>query len=1232
LIFTCSVALQIRSNILGLSEEVRDTSYSPIIDDVWNEDCESLSQHCLSEWLVIPAYPILFGLFQFVYFTNRSIDEFKENVTPDFVCFNRQQCPMLLAKIVSIKLINGLTCCHWSNLTGNSEMRDFNNIRSIFSSFHAKCLRTGIEKSCQNSSYFHCNESMKCIPYHCVGDGMDDCYFGEDELFDACQLNDLKRYKCKENPSKCLSPVVIGNGIADCPLRDDEMFIYAQNLVTLVSFPHLCNIYGNYNLRLLDINETDETDCDWWPCNNPYTRCDQIWHCSNGADELNCPDTKCSYNEHQCQNKQSGLSYCIPLSHIYDKYLDCSDTHSTRLVYFYNETTDISEDYISWNNIKCITLDKLCRVDETLLTEKEACLYLSPFSTLSYIEHVKFSRNYEYLCNFNDPSEPSIFVVYYFKALRLGYSPKIPMNDTIPNISKPNQNKTIIPDMNVELTLYCHRGILIRSGPNQTKKCLCPPNYFGSRCQWQNQRISLTLQLVWRSTESINVIFQVIIMIIDEDGQISPYHEQITYMPTRDCNTKFNIYLLYRNRPKSLSNNYSIRIDLYEKTKLNYWSSWFIEIPFQFLPVNRIVSQLIIPENKDHELCSLSCGEHGKCQHYINNKSLLFCQCDQKYSGSQCQIKYQCNCANDSFCFDSSICICPLHKFGLYCHLTHSIYQSSNNPCHNNGTSVPIDDRIGLKEFSCFCSDDYSGERCQNKNNQIDIHLNKTIIFNNSLVLLHFITAFKNAEHERITVLKKIPFDDKNLTVYVKQSFNILFIQILNQYYLAILREIFIPSEHIYTKISSNQRCLSIVELNNTFLQYKYLQRAKYYPLLCRKYSELKCFYDTDLMCICDIDRFSNCFLFNQTMNNDCQGYNYCQNDETCPTKSICICQDCYYGAKCQLSTKGFIFSLDSILGYHIKPNLSINQQPLIIKISIAITTIMFILGLINGLLSFLTFRREKAKQVGTGYYLLFSSITSIFIIILLTIKFWELILSQMSLITNRSFLYFNCILVDVILKILLSSNELLNACVAFERMISVIKGPHYDRQKSKKISKWIILSVFIFTIVTHIHDPIHRELIDDIDMDENRIWCFIKYSSSINIYNSFITLFHFLIPFIINIISAICIILKIAINRSVIQCDQTFQQHLHHQIKEHRHILIASFVLILLNLPRLIISFLSGCMRSAREPWLYLIGYFISFIPSMLTLIIFILPSKTYKDEFDIVIKHMIRRFRRIP
>jgi hypothetical protein len=245
--------------------------------------------------------------------------------------------------------------------------------------------------------------------------------------------------------------------------------------------------------------------------------------------------------------------------------------------------------------------------------------------------------------------------------------------------------------------------------------------------------------------------------------------------------------------------------------------------------------------------------------------------------------------------------------------------------------------------------------------------------------------------------------------------------------------------------------------------------------------------------------------------------------------------------------------------------------------------------------------------------------------IILLTIKVCYLILSQMSLITNRSILFVNCVTIERILKLSLSLSEWLNACVAIERMFSVIKSTRFDQKKSRKVSKWIILSVFIFIFLTHIHDPIHRRLIDDFDIDEHRIWCFVKYSNSVNIYNSFVTLFHFLVPFSINIISALWIIISLTYNRRGVQPDHTFKQ----QLKQHRHILISPCLLILLSLPRLIISFVSGCMRSVREPWLYLIGYFISFIPSILTFIIFVLPSTNYKTEFNTVVEQTIKRFR---
>jgi hypothetical protein len=40
--------------------------------------------------------------------------------------------------------------------------------------------------------------------------------------------------------------------------------------------------------------------------------------------------------------------------------------------------------------------------------------------------------------------------------------------------------------------------------------------------------------------------------------------------------------------------------------------------------------------------------------------------------------------------------------------------------------------------------------------------------------------------------------------------------------------------------------------------------------------------------------------------------------------------------------------------------------------------------------------------------------------------------------------------------------------------------------------------------------------------------------------------------------------------------------------------------------------------MKSVNDSWLFLVGYFISFIPSILTFVIFVLPSKLYKKQFQ--------------
>ncbi|CAF4904298.1 unnamed protein product, partial [Rotaria socialis] len=496
--------------------------FESIIDHVWDEGCQPLSQHCMMEWIVIPENPTMFEFFQFVYLTNRSTSEFHTSAAPDFICFDAQRCPALLATITSINIVNSLTCCHISNLIEYVEYMDFYQLPSTFLNF---------------------------------GHGMADCLYYDDEYFNACHLNDSNRFICTSDPNKCILPVAIGNGENDCHLGEDELHTYTFDLVRLVRFAVLCNGVYNYKASSLNFPETDETNCELWPCNNPYTRCDEFWHCSNGIDELNCPNSLCSSNEYVCGDFSFEISYCLPRVHLFDKYLDdCSNPSTSRQVIFYNGTKDISNDYMSWNKSKCNILEEICRsAINTSMLRAQSNVYVHECNQVgeTLTTPVHFFEHIEPICYLDVKRGYKMAADVFLTCARFGYFPLIMNNRSIPIIFKQNPKTEITPTINPTLVSYCHRGIAVLHGMNETKVCLCPPNYFGAQCQWQNQRVSLTLQFIWRNLASTHVLFQAIIMMIDENERIAPNYEQITYMHSRDCDTKFNIYLLYPNRPKN---------------------------------------------------------------------------------------------------------------------------------------------------------------------------------------------------------------------------------------------------------------------------------------------------------------------------------------------------------------------------------------------------------------------------------------------------------------------------------------------------------------------------------------------------------------------------------------------------------------------------------------------------------------------------------------------------------
>lgn len=333
---------------------------------------------------------------------------------------------------------------------------------------------------------------------------------------------------------------------------------------------------------------------------------------------------------------------------------------------------------------------------------------------------------------------------------------------------------------------------------------------------------------------------------------------------------------------------------------------------------------------------------------------------------------------------------------------------------------------------------------------------------------------------------------------------------------------------------------------------------------------------------------------------------------------------------------------------------MTLHNQSFFVKMSAFLTMIMFIGGLINGIFSLLTFQSIELRRVGCGMYLLSSSITSLLTITMLTVKFWFVVLTQINIPRNLSILRSGCVSVEPLLKVFVSVDTWLNACVAIERAVTVRKGINFNEKKSKCIARWIIIILPIFVMVTIIHEPIHRHLLlyttekykskqdenstnelteydiqnNESDYEtENHILCVVHYSRSVQDYNTAILFFHLIAPFIANLFSALYIIFGTARQRSITRTKQSYKEHVLEQLSKHKQLVISPIVLLILSLPRLIFSLISGCVEASKYPWLYLCGYFISFTPSILIFVVFVLPSQVYMKTF----KESLRSWRQL-
>ena len=247
----------------------------------------------------------------------------------------------------------------------------------------------------------------------------------------------------------------------DCPDGIDELDCHPTSLINCSSSSFVCFSHLTTNYTCYSVKEINDGNID----------------CIGGVDEAKlCQTSRTSKYDGRFFLDDPFGSQCIPSSWLCNKYFSGLTGDDERFCH-HLENRDIFKE----NGI-CDNADVFIRFD----TEEFLC------NQLKNLDRTK--------------------IVYF----SLGRIPK-------------TKSQLIKPDVDMASTFlsnnehYCHdhphlRVWLNKDENNTTMTCLCPPSHYGDRCQYQNQRVSLTIHFRAFS-DSWQIPFIVIVSLIDDTDQ-----------------------------------------------------------------------------------------------------------------------------------------------------------------------------------------------------------------------------------------------------------------------------------------------------------------------------------------------------------------------------------------------------------------------------------------------------------------------------------------------------------------------------------------------------------------------------------------------------------------------------------------------------------------------------------------------------------------------------------------
>ncbi|CAF4529531.1 unnamed protein product [Rotaria sp. Silwood2] len=627
------------------------------------------------------------------------------------------------------------------------------------------------------------------IPFRSYCDTFLDLDSGDDENMKECR----QWWVCPPDQQQCRTGYCIYSQWAndnewDCPDAEDELLLFDSYVEWVRSkTPRNYSFVKNSNFLSNTCNQTGSFLCLSPGASSLHFYC--IHYSQLGDGKIDCAGAIDERNKLAHCDQSSVLGY----------HFRCPSTN-TCIPYYYHchkgiRCPNLTDDsYWCYRNFPSFGY---CRGEKDFRCLDNTCAfggrcdghYFCPFA------------EDEYMCDYSSSSMQKVTSYRQQKMLfaravpRTFQLPQLRVNDST-NILSANTSYTTTTSRNVPfvdtsllsplLPYWCNRGLGVLLN-NKSIICFCPPQYYGDKCEYHNDRLLVTFHLdMSQSSFTIdtnqNIVLKLLVLFFYNNQTLMKHEFHVRPTFNTSSYEKHVVHFLYshssdlreqRNdryftRSQILNvQPYSIQIETYllhDMQKPVLIAVWKYPIYFDYLPVYSLAKVLrLIKLNKQQNPClSNPCHSNQQCYPLMNNKSQYVCLCNDNFTGERCSVEDdRCAsgyCAPGSLCKPNyhlllrgntlPLCICSFGQYGDRCDIEHDLCQL--NPCLNGGSCFPS---LKLDQFTCSCKKEYYGEKCELKKRRTHLSIKENHEYTGAVIQffgIDFISLDLNLAHQRV--------------------------------------------------------------------------------------------------------------------------------------------------------------------------------------------------------------------------------------------------------------------------------------------------------------------------------------------------------------------------------------------------------------------------------------------------------------------------------------------------